>query len=67
MDKMQTNTKEQITVAPDHLENLLRQYPWFSKEEIVEAIQRFDNRRERIIPYLDMKSGSWYLMDLGEF
>jgi len=45
---------------------LERQYPWFSREEIVEAMERFGNHRERAMAYLDMKSGSWAMIDLLE-
>jgi hypothetical protein len=43
-----------------------RQYPWFSREEIVEAMERFGNHRERAMAFLDMKSGSWAMIDLTE-
>jgi hypothetical protein len=45
---------------------LERQYPWFSRVEIVEAMERFGNHRERTMAFLDMKSGSWAMIDLTE-
>jgi hypothetical protein len=46
--------------------DLERQYPWFSRDEIVEAMDRFGNHRERTMAFLDMKSGSWALIDLTD-
>ena len=46
------------------VEELQRHYPWFSREEIVETMRRFGERRERVLAYLDMKSGHWSYLDL---
>ncbi len=46
------------------IEDLKRQYPWFNESEITEVVQRFEFRHERILAYLDMKSGRWSLVDI---
>jgi hypothetical protein len=51
----------------NELEYLHQQYPWLSKEEIVEAINRFGENKNRIIPYLDMKSGNWSMIDFPDW
>lgn len=47
-----------------NIDELHRHYPWFSREEITETVKRFANRRERVLAYLDMKSGHWSYLDL---
>lgn len=49
------------------VEYLLKQYPWFSRAEIMEAIGKVGMRAERLMAYLDIKSGNWAFLDLMEF
>jgi hypothetical protein len=58
------------SVSPEalsELEYLHQQYPWLSKEEIMEAISRFGENKNRILPYLDLKSGHWSMIDFPEW
>jgi Mor family transcriptional regulator len=64
---MQTLDNEYLNSSDfDHhsVEELLRHYPWFTADEIYEALKRFGNRHERLLAYLDMKSGNWSLLDM---
>ena len=64
---MQTLDNKSLN-SPDrhYVEELLRHYPWFTAEEIYEALKRFGNRRERVLAYLDMKSGHWAFFDMWD-
>lgn len=57
----QTDSGRYSTLTVDEL---LRHYPWFSREEIADAMKLFGERRERVLAYLDMKSGHWSYFDL---
>ena len=46
------------------VDELIRHYPWFSREEIAEAINHFAERRDKVLAYLDMKSGHWFYFDM---
>ena len=64
---MATLSNALVESADNHnqsVDELLRQYPWFTKEEIAETVKRFGNRRERILAYLDLKSGHWSYLDM---
>lgn len=64
---MQTLNNSQINSSENavfNIDELHRHYPWFSREEIAETLKRFGNRRERVLAYLDMKSGHWSYLDL---
>lgn len=62
MEAFKHNRKD---LMPD-LEDLMRQYPWFSREEILEAIAVKQNRN-KVQAYLDVKSGSWTFVESFEF
>ena len=63
----QRRTSSQAGDGQYEIDYLMKQYPWFSKEEIREAVERFAGRTDRVIPYLDMKSGTWPVVDGEDF
>ncbi len=55
-----TNSYKQEKTLVD-VDDFMSQYPW-----LVEVVQTHQNKN-KIHAYLDVKSGSWRFMDLGEF
>ncbi len=61
MEKELTNLKSDNNNIYDasQVKYLMHQYPWFSKEQIVEAMNTQENKLGKILSYLDSKSGSY--------
>jgi hypothetical protein len=50
--------EQQSHIEPAKIKYLMHQYPWFTKEQIIEAINRERNEIGKILVYLDSKTGS---------
>jgi hypothetical protein len=60
-DVYKTNTIENSDEAgaPIRIEYLMHQYPWFTREEIVEAVEKEEHKLGKILVTLDHRSGSY--------
>jgi hypothetical protein len=46
---------------------LLQWYPWFSRDQIKEALLLSKNNRTKVMSYLHLKSGAWTHDDHAEW
>jgi hypothetical protein len=44
---------------PIKIEYLMHQYPWFTREQIVEAVEKENHKLGKILTTLDQRSGSY--------
>jgi hypothetical protein len=57
--KSNTIEKNDEAGSPIKIEYLMHQYPWFTREQIVEAVEKEEHKLGKILAILDHKSGSY--------
>jgi hypothetical protein len=55
-NSIETNGNIPATVR---IEYLMHQYPWFTRRQIEEAVEKEEHKLGRILASLDLQSGSW--------